>query len=63
MISEQPAPTTKPKPGTKPSPTTDPNFDPFISPDPDDQPEAKGLDSFMNKVKLMGLIKKHTKRK
>jgi hypothetical protein len=40
MISEQPAPTTKPKPGTKPSPTTDPNFDPFISPDPDDQPEA-----------------------
>ena len=40
MISEQPAPTTKPKPGTKPSPATDPNFDPFINPDPDDQPEA-----------------------
>jgi hypothetical protein len=40
MISEQTAPTTKPKPGTKPSPATDPNFDPFINPDPDDQPEA-----------------------
>jgi hypothetical protein len=56
---------TKPttKPGTKPAPTTNPDFDPFISPDPDDQPEAKGLDNFVSKVKLMGLIKKHTKRK
>jgi hypothetical protein len=61
--ANSPEPTTKPKPGTKPAPTTNPDFDPFISPDPDDQPEAKGLDNFMSKVKLMGLIKKHTKRK
>jgi len=61
--ANSPEPTTKPKPGTKPAPTTNPDFDPFISPDPDDQPEAKGLDGFMKKVKLMGLIKKHTKRK
>ena len=38
MISEQPKPTTKPKPGVKPD--TDTDYDPFINPDPDDQPEA-----------------------
>ena len=40
LVSENsPAePRTKPKPGVKPD--TDTDFDPFISPDPDDQPEA-----------------------
>lgn len=38
MLENSPEPTTKPKPGVKPD--TDTDFDPFINPDPDDQPEA-----------------------
>ena len=39
MKEDSPAePRTKPKPGVKPD--TDTDFDPFINPDPDDQPEA-----------------------
>jgi len=37
-LTESPEPRTKPKPGVKPD--TDTDFDPFINPDPDDQPEA-----------------------
>ena len=44
LVSEQgetEEPITKPKPGTRPTPTIDPDFDPFINPDPSDQPEAE----------------------
>jgi len=37
--AEMADPITKPKPGVKPG--TDTDFDPFINPDPNDQPEAK----------------------
>ena len=37
--AEMADPITKPKPGVKPD--TDTDFDPFINPDPNDQPEAK----------------------
>ena len=46
------------KPGVKPD--TDTDFDPFINPDPNDQPEARSfnVNKFMSLVKKAGLLKK-----